>query len=546
MTSTPQQAVTLPVNSLQASTSFYVAALQPLNYCLISQVQHKTTTSSSEAIGLGPSNTNRIDVFLSQAGRSAGYSRGGKTAHIVFPAQSRAAVSDCYTAALYAGGRAVAPPKLTKDGVFTAIFNDVDGNKVEVCFCAADSEAASTQEEPATTTVPRSQHSKIIETWRDDVAESVAQSTPPGSYPSGRLSSSAPSLNHSAGARTIYYPISATRQRAPSLDSGKIDGSERQTAQISSTTATPTRDIPGSKAIVKTLLGAAAGAAVAYAVVRNREDSKQKEADFDARMAARDRVKAEARSYAAETVTDEVRCPWETKARSGMTNPRLVDRGSGYYSAASMKGRENPSKLRYRSVTYPQPERHSGFVRELAKVPEYGRRSAMRSASAAEEAPSISSSQRTVKASKPQIKKDSSKIRATSLPSSVPSIPIAPETKPRYEKSRNSRWSSEASIPKTSTRRTSYPSRSASGKQIASASRTALRPAAEPLHGLYSSAAQKPVSESYVRTEVDDADTVVPDDSISCAPTRSRQSHASARGHGGRASQSRRGNMISL
>ncbi len=364
MTSTPQQAVTLPVNSLQASTSFYVAALQPLNYCLISQVQHKTTTSSSEAIGLGPSNTNRIDVFLSQAARSARYSRGGKTAHIVFPAQSRAAVSDCYTAALYAGGRAVAPPKLTKDGVFTAIFNDVDGNKVEVCFCAADSEAASTQEEPATTTVPRSQHSKIIETWRDDVAESVAQSTAPKSYPGGRLSSSAPSPNHSTGARTIYYPISATRQRAPSFDSGKINGSARRTAQISSTTATPTREIPGSKAVVRTLLGAAAGAAVAYAVVRSREDSKQKEGDFDARIAAKDRVQAEARSYAAATAADEIRCPWGTKTRFGMANTRPVDRGSGYYSAASMRGLENPSKLSYRSVTYPQPERHSGFVRE--------------------------------------------------------------------------------------------------------------------------------------------------------------------------------------
>lgn len=338
MSSAQQQAVTLPVNNLHASTAFYISALQPLGYCLISKVQHKTTTSSFESIGLGPSNTNRVDVFLSEAGRSAHYSKGRKTAHIVFPAPSRAAVRDCYTAALYAGGKALESPNTREDGVFAAIFTDVDENKVEVCFSVPNSRAASTQDDATAVAAPVSQRSKTIETWRDDVAESVAQSPAPGSYPSGRLSSSAPTPSASTEARTTYYPVPAKHQRALSFNSGTPDDAVRQTARRLSIPAASPRDIPGNKGVVGALLGAAAGAAVAYAVVRSREDGKQKEADFDARMATRDRVKAEARSHAADAVTDGVPGLSRPKNRSGIGTTRASDRDSGYYSAESSAG----------------------------------------------------------------------------------------------------------------------------------------------------------------------------------------------------------------
>jgi hypothetical protein len=66
---------------------------------------------------------------------------------------------------------------------------------------------------------------------------------------------------------------------------------------------TPTSDAGNgaAKQIIGTLLGAAAGAAVAYAMVRSEQDSAKKETDFSMLVEAKNTVKAAMSLYAQAT-----------------------------------------------------------------------------------------------------------------------------------------------------------------------------------------------------------------------------------------------------
>ena len=346
--------LTLRVDDLASSTSFYLAALQPLGYTFISQVQHQTSQSTSQAVGIGPENTERIDVFLSQSGHPSPTSTDPKFAHVVFPTTSRVAVRDFYTAALNAGGRPVSRPDWQGNSqeTFAAIVADSDGNQIEVFYCDAVNETADINVDPNNgAIIPASRAEASINGWRENLPDASATTEAPR-----------PRAPFTASKRTVLR-TNGSPQPTPSMAPSRSGTyhSRREAPPLGTSTSakaksgsesTPAIDVPGGKAVVGTLLGAAAGAALAYTMTRSKQDSSRREGDFHAHMAERDRIKSEAKAHAMlySTSPDS---PWRSKARSG--RQEFADRDSGYYSSSSRRDISPRGRAVRRSETFPQP-----------------------------------------------------------------------------------------------------------------------------------------------------------------------------------------------
>lgn len=177
------------------------------------------------------------------------YSSGA--AHIVFSAPCRLAVRDFYTAALNAGGYPHGGPATRNAdvGLFNAAVLDFDGNSVEVAY-----------QEVADSADDRSNAgSSRVLTWQKDVASSLSDVKSEVSM--STIKTLAKSLT----------PSMAGKSQAP--------GMIRTVSEPIRPSRTSVGD-DGAKKLIGTLLGAAAGAAVAYAMCRSEEDSAKSEAAF--------------------------------------------------------------------------------------------------------------------------------------------------------------------------------------------------------------------------------------------------------------------------
>ncbi|KAI1554169.1 ring-cleavage extradiol dioxygenase [Pyrenophora tritici-repentis] len=245
----PVSHIGLTVSHLPTSTSFFLSALQPLGYRYIGETGNQ--------IGLG---INDADFFLCQ--ETPGVKAGA--AHIAFTAPSTTAVRNFYAAALTAGGRPNGAPgsRCSENGHFNAAVLDFDGNSIEVVYRnGPDMRHDGTIIE----------HSRVI-TWSRTVTHS-------SSYYESRSSTSS-----SSSASPIMTPqTESVASKAPSV-----------ARSVSAPTVVPvpepqsnSNNGSGAQHLLGTLLGAAAGAAVAYAFVRSEQDSARKEADFSAFMDAK-------------------------------------------------------------------------------------------------------------------------------------------------------------------------------------------------------------------------------------------------------------------
>ena len=114
--------ITLTVSHLPSSTSFFLSALQPLNYAFRGR--------SNNTIGFGLiTNPNApADFWITQAipGVPAG------AAHVAFTAPSKLAVQQFFSAALKAGGKFYAEPAVRdSSGYYSAAVIDADGSSIE-------------------------------------------------------------------------------------------------------------------------------------------------------------------------------------------------------------------------------------------------------------------------------------------------------------------------------------------------------------------------------------------------------------------------------
>lgn len=197
------------------------------------------------------------------------YSVKAGAAHIAFTAPSRTAVRDFYAAALNAGGRPNGAPaaRSDEDGHFNAAVLDFDGNSIEVVFRnGPDVRDDGTVIE----------HSRVI-TWQRTVAESYRDDRSVASARTSQSASREAVIPAASKAPSVVSKAPTTASKAVSMARSVSEPvAVPQVAQVSET------GDGAAKKIIGTLLGAAAGAAVAYAMVKSEQDSAKKEADFNA------------------------------------------------------------------------------------------------------------------------------------------------------------------------------------------------------------------------------------------------------------------------
>ncbi|KAI5268766.1 hypothetical protein E4T47_07561 [Aureobasidium subglaciale] len=235
----PVSHVGLTVSHIPSACSFFLSALQPLGYKYIGK--------QGDSIGFG---TDDADFFLSP--EAPGVNRSN--AHVAFSATSKAAVRDFYAAALTAGGRPNGAPAFRgcDDCIFNAAVLDLDGNSIEVVYHQFD-------DEDAYTTI--SGGSRVLD-WRKRIVYDLRDED----------------RTTFVSARSQYDKSSPSVARASSIPAVPV---------VSSSLSSNSGIHITGKAIIGTILGAAAGAAVAYAMVKSEQDSVEREAEFAEKMSKR-------------------------------------------------------------------------------------------------------------------------------------------------------------------------------------------------------------------------------------------------------------------
>ncbi|OAP63197.1 hypothetical protein AYL99_02424 [Fonsecaea erecta] len=264
--------ITLTVSHLPTSTSFFLSALQPLNYVFRGRQEH--------TIGFGPASppNTPADFWITQEipGVPAG------AAHVAFPAASRAQVQDFFLAALKAGGKIHGEPcQRDASGYYSAAVIDFDGNSIEAVYRPAfGADAGDTRSvvshrsarPPSTVAPPKTVVSTTKSVRAPTVVPSYVSSPPdvplentqPKPKPSGDVLGSL--INEARNAANVARDLVSSM--TPNLMSAG--------PPASSTGNNSTGGGSGAgEAIVGTLLGVAAGAALHYAFSnRSKEDTR--------------------------------------------------------------------------------------------------------------------------------------------------------------------------------------------------------------------------------------------------------------------------------
>jgi catechol 2,3-dioxygenase-like lactoylglutathione lyase family enzyme len=120
----------IPVSDYARAKAFYSAALAPLGYALLREVQQHGSTSPAAGFGAD----NKPDFWI---GGEGGLNR---PVHVAIAAKTRSAVDAFYQAALAAGATDNGPPGLRPHyhpNYYAAFVFDPDGHNIEaVCHSA--------------------------------------------------------------------------------------------------------------------------------------------------------------------------------------------------------------------------------------------------------------------------------------------------------------------------------------------------------------------------------------------------------------------------
>ncbi|KAK5091848.1 hypothetical protein LTR70_001159 [Exophiala xenobiotica] len=215
--------ITLTVKSLPQSTSFFLSALQPLDYVYRGRVDN--------TIGFGTKDS-PPDFWISQ--ETPGVAAGA--AHVAFPAGSRTNVQDFFVAALKAGGKCHGEPLLRDPatGYYSAAIIDFDGNSIEAVFRpdlldegygsrpSSVSSVSSAKSKPALSTKAPSMVSKA-----NTARQSPTEVRSAASLHVSKATSKAPSQASRAPSSASKAPTSASRaptqvSRAPTAAHSQI------------------------------------------------------------------------------------------------------------------------------------------------------------------------------------------------------------------------------------------------------------------------------------------------------------------------------------
>lgn len=258
--------ITLTVSHLPTSTSFFLSALQPLNYV------YRGRRDNTIGFGSATNPSAPADFWITQEvpGVPAG------AAHVAFTAPSRVAVQQFFTAALQAGGKFHGDPAVRDgSGYYSAAVIDFDGNSIEAVYRPLFSDD---KENDVKSVVSNAKSTAT--------ARSSAQSS---------FSRAAPSEAKSTTSRAA--PPTPVGNAVPAPSSGDIIenlmAEARNAANVAREVVERARPAmnttPGGSSgetIMGTLLGVAAGAALHYAFSNNSSsDSGPRRPSASARSA---------------------------------------------------------------------------------------------------------------------------------------------------------------------------------------------------------------------------------------------------------------------
>ncbi|KAH8593801.1 hypothetical protein B0O99DRAFT_688239 [Bisporella sp. PMI_857] len=185
-----------------------------------------------------------------------------RPSHITLLAQSPASVKEFYRQSLLANARQ-RDPSIKEDGEETkARARDLDGNMLEAIY---------TPRRPTISTASTPKEARRVLEWQEDVARSVAEVPDP--VPSPAESGGAP-FRQAESYTVSQPPLRLVRRDTVTTETYRRPGSSDER---------PGGGFSGMK-LVGTLLGAAAGAAVAYAMVSST-DSSSRDSTFTAPVA---------------------------------------------------------------------------------------------------------------------------------------------------------------------------------------------------------------------------------------------------------------------
>lgn len=244
--------ITLTVSHLPTSTSFFLSALQPLEY------EFRGRANNTIGFGSVVNPSAPADFWITQElpGVPAG------AAHVAFQAPSKIAVQNFFIAALKAGGNIHGEPEVRdKNGYYSAAVIDFDGNSIEAVFRpdlsdSTENDVRSTVSSRAMTrhvSVTRSQHSRAP---RSEVDALISPSAAPTERPvSVRGISSAVIESIVTDARSA---VDVVRNLAQSVSSSPTSQPR------------PSREGDGN-AILGTLVAVATGAVLHYAFTHGKD-----------------------------------------------------------------------------------------------------------------------------------------------------------------------------------------------------------------------------------------------------------------------------------
>lgn len=251
--------ITLTVSHLPTSTSFFLSALQPLDYVFRGR--------SNNTIGFG-SATNPSqppDFWITQEvpGVPAG------AAHVAFPASSHKKVQHFFTAALKAGGTIHGEPAVRDStGYYSAAIIDFDGNSIEAVyrpFYSDDKENESVNSTVSKSAVARSTVSK----------SAPPRSLAPSKSEVGSVKSFRDRAQEKAVSGDVLDNILSEVRSAADLARKALQGARPSPTTFRSEPSVGSNNkSDDSNAVIGTLLGVAAGAALTYAFRSKSKDDE--------------------------------------------------------------------------------------------------------------------------------------------------------------------------------------------------------------------------------------------------------------------------------
>ena len=234
--------ITLTVSHLPRSTSFFLSSLQPLDYVYRGRTDNTIGFGSALNLSAPP------DFWITQEvpGVPAG------AAHVAFPASSHRRVERFFTAALKAGGKIHGEPAIRdSSGYYSAAVIDFDGNSIEAVFRPTFSDDK--ENTSAKSSISRKAPSDFDRSFRDRAREKAIS----GDILDNIFAEVRSAADLARKAMKHVRPTPTTYRSEPLLSTSNSSGN--------------------AHAVVSTLLGVAAGAAMTYAF--SASDSKDDHSD---------------------------------------------------------------------------------------------------------------------------------------------------------------------------------------------------------------------------------------------------------------------------